>query len=62
MLGTYVDTQTYIILELSVIEVGGITGAAQGASTGLAIEKNSPYIVNRHYSHNITREPTICCV
>ena len=36
--GTNVDTQTYIILEPSTVEAGGIGGATQGASTGLAME------------------------
>ena len=38
VLGTYVDTQMYIIFDPSTVDAGGITGALQGASTGLAIE------------------------
>ena len=38
MLGTYVDTQMYIILDPSTVEASGIAGATQGASTGLAME------------------------
>ena len=38
VLGTNVDTQTYIILESSTLDAAGIGGASQGASTGLAME------------------------
>ena len=38
VLGMYVDTQMYIIFDSSTVDAGGITGALQGASTGLVIE------------------------
>ena len=38
VLGTYVDTQMYTILDSLAVDAGGMAGVLQGASTGLAIE------------------------
>ena len=56
MLGTYVDTQMYSILDPSTVEADGIAGATQGASTGLAMEKNSPLLCQQSLNTLYTYE------